>query len=248
MASSSSSSSTSIFITSFILLFLSFTNAQTPSAPAPGPPGPINLTEILEKPNQFTTFLRLLNTTQVANQIQNQLNSSTDGMTVFAPTDNAFQNLKSGSLNGLSVQQQVQLVLYHVSPKFYSMSNLLLVPNPVRTQASGQNGGVYGLNFTSQGNQVNVSTGVVETPINNPLSQRFPLAVYQVDKVLLPAELFGAPAPGGAPKTAPKEGKPDSTVGSEPAGPTPAANGGGLRIGGFGLGVGFGLLCFGALF
>ena len=48
-------------------------------------------------------------------------------MTVFAPTDNAFQNLKPRTLNGLSVQEQVQLVLYHVLPKFYNFENFATV-------------------------------------------------------------------------------------------------------------------------
>ncbi|CAN0896757.1 Fasciclin-like arabinogalactan protein 6 [Linum grandiflorum] len=244
--------SNSLCLTSFLLVLISIqTNAQTPSAPAPGPPKPVSLTALLEKSNQFTTFLRLLNSTQVGSQIQNQINGSTEGMTVFAPTDNAFQNLKSGSLNSLSVQQQIQLVQYHVSPKFYSLSNLLMVPNPVRTQASGQNGGVYGLNFTGQGNQVNVSSGLVETQINNPLSQTFPLAVYQVDRVLLPAELFGAAAPRAAPKSppAPDAEKPDSTVDSDEESDSPTASpNAGSKVGGFGLAIGLGLLCSGALF
>lgn len=36
-----------------------------------------------------------------------------------------------------------------------------------------------------------MSTGVDETQINNDLWETFPLAVYEVDVVLLPDELFG---------------------------------------------------------
>ncbi|CAH8362573.1 unnamed protein product [Eruca vesicaria subsp. sativa] len=150
--------------------------------------------------------MRLLNTTQVGFQVSVQLNSSDQGMTIFAPTDNAFNNLKPGTLNSLTYQQQIQLILYHIIPKYYSLSDLLLASNPVRTQATGQDGGVFGLNFTGQGqiNQANVSTGVVETRISNILRQNFPLAVYVVDMVLLPEELFGnktAPTGAPAPKT-----------------------------------------------
>ncbi|XP_010522581.1 PREDICTED: fasciclin-like arabinogalactan protein 9 [Tarenaya hassleriana] len=178
-----------------------------PAAPAPGPAGPVNLTAILEKGGQFSSFIHLLNTTQVGNQVNIQLNSSSDGMTVFAPTDNAFQNLKPGTLNHLSIEDQVRLILYHVTPKYYTLDDLLSVSNPVRTQASGRDGGVYGLNFTGQGNQVNVSTGVVETRINNALRQQMPLAVYVVDQVLLPDEMFGdnknktSPPAASAPKS-----------------------------------------------
>ncbi|XP_065873182.1 fasciclin-like arabinogalactan protein 6 [Euphorbia lathyris] len=248
-----STTTTLLPLTALLLLFLHHTTAQTPTptAPAPAPPGPINLTGILDKNGQFTTFIRLLTSTQVATQINNQLNSSTEGMTVFAPTDNAFNNLKAGTLNGLSIQQQVQVVLYHVLPKFYTLSNLLLVSNPVRTQATGQDGGVFGLNFTGQGNQVNVSSGVVETQINNALRQDFPLAVYQLDKVLLPEELFGVKAPSAAPAPPAKSspgGTKNTTVvaASQPSTPDGSA---GTRVKnvGFGFVIG-GLICMGLIF
>ncbi|EOA14580.1 hypothetical protein CARUB_v10027821mg [Capsella rubella] len=172
--------------------FLSTEIAAQPAAPAPGPARPINITAILEKGGQFVTFIRLLNTTQIGSQINIQINSSSEGMTVLAPTDNAFQNLKPGTLNKLSPDDQVKLILYHVSPKYYTLEDLLSVSNPVRTQASGRDvGGVYGLNFTGQGNQVNVSTGIVETRLSTSLRQQRPLAVYVVDMVLLPEEMFG---------------------------------------------------------
>ncbi|XP_021888587.1 fasciclin-like arabinogalactan protein 13 [Carica papaya] len=238
-------------LTSFLLLISTGTLAQTSSAPAPGPAGPVNLTGILEKAGQFTTFIMLLNTTQVDSQIRNQLNSSTEGMTVFAPTDNAFRNLKAGTINNLDTQKKVQLVLYHVLPKFYSLSDLLLVSNPVRTQATGQDGGVFGLNFTGQGNQVNVSTGIVETQINNALRQQFPLAVYQVDMVLLPEELSGTKSPSASPTAkAPSSEDSNSKVPSAKE-PSPEDNrdgsGSSGRSLGLGLVVGLASLCMGLL-
>ncbi|CAH2046513.1 unnamed protein product [Thlaspi arvense] len=189
-------------------VFLSTDVTAQSAAPALSQAGPINVTAILEKGGQFVTFMRLLNITQAGNQINIQVNSSSEGMTVLAPTDNAFENLKPGTLNKLSPDDQVKLVLYHVSPKFYSLDDLLSVSNPVRTQASGRDGAVYGLNFTGQGNQVNVSTGVVEARVNNALRQELPLAVYVVDMVLLPEEMFGEDkisppqvAPGPEPKS-----------------------------------------------
>ncbi|KAK4745370.1 hypothetical protein SAY87_011682 [Trapa incisa] len=192
------------------------TLAQTPAAPAPSPPGPLNFTGILAKAGQYTTFIHLLTVeTQVAKQIDNQLNTSTEGLTVFAPTDNAFNNLKAGTLNSLSTEKQVQLLLFHVLPKYYSLQSLVTVSNPVRTQAN------YGLNFTglANTNQVNVSTGLVETLVNNALYQQSPLAVYQVDKVLLPPELFEAPAPAGSPpptSTASSGGSNSTTTAKSP--------------------------------
>lgn len=185
-----------------VVLLSPYAEAQKASAPAPSP-ALLNLTGILDKNGQFKTFIRLLGSSQIGDQIKNQLKSSTEGMTVFAPTDNAFSNLKAGTLNGLSDQEQVQLLLYHVIPKFYSLETLLTVSNPVQTQATvPDGGGVLGLNFTGQGNQVNVSTGMVETQINNVLQDQSPLAVYQVDKVLLPPELFEARPPASPPPPA----------------------------------------------
>ncbi|KAI5013529.1 hypothetical protein ZWY2020_036006 [Hordeum vulgare] len=134
--------------------------------------------------------------TQQDTQLNSQLNNSFNGngYTVFAPTDNAFNNLKPGTLNSLSQQEQVSLVQGHILPQYYSMESFQTASNPVRTQASGKKDPIT-LNIIATGNnQVNVSTGVVEVAVNNALSAVKPLAVYSVDKVLLPAEMFGAKA------------------------------------------------------
>ncbi|KAM0049651.1 putative FAS1 domain-containing protein [Helianthus debilis subsp. tardiflorus] len=230
-----------ILLTLTTLLFhLPSTLSQ--SAPAPGPAGPINITAILVGGGQFNSFRRLLNETRVLDQLPNQLNNSNQGMTIFAPTDNAFQNLPAGTLNGLSEEKKVKLVLYHVLPKFYSMDDLVTVSNPVPTQA-GSSHGSLGLNFTGRASQVNVSTGVVETQINNALRKDFPLAVYVVDKVLLFQE--DAPAPEGA--SSPPGTKPSAKAPSSPAadgdGATPSKNGGG-RIVDMGMGLVGGLVVF----
>ncbi|EYU28950.1 hypothetical protein ABFS82_13G033000 [Erythranthe guttata] len=257
-------------LTTLLLSLFPLPTTHAQSAPPPTASGPINITAILEKASQYTTFIRLLNETQAANQINNQVNNSQDGMTVFAPTDNAFNNLPPGSLNKLTNQQQVQLVLYHICPKYYSLESLLTVSNPVRTQASGQDNQVFGLNFTGQGNQVNVSTGVVEVPIYNALRKDPPLAVYQVDKVLLPIEFFPqqskskAPAPSPPPSGGGGGGaaaKPPSTSTSNPSTNVTAAkapstndpatnnpgNGSGEMSVGLGLVSGIILLCMGLL-
>lgn len=240
------------------LLVLTITaHAKTASAAvAPGPtPAPLNLTGILEKGGQYTTLLRLMKTTQVGTQIESQLNNSFNGMTIFAPTDNAFNNLKPGTLNSLSAQEQVALVLYHVLPRFYSLSTFETTSNPVSTQASDKSG-VYTMNITSTSNQVNVSTGVIETQVNNALYSDFPLAVYSVDKVLLPNALFGPKPPAAAPMPAEpvaKKGKPENVPAAKgPAAEaadstTPSAAVGGLRLD-LGLAAGLGLVFAGLMF
>ncbi|KAL1560639.1 fasciclin-like arabinogalactan protein 9 [Salvia divinorum] len=219
---------------SVLLLLLPFlliaSSAQAQSAPAPTPSGPINITAILEKEGQYTRFIQLLNVTQAGDQLNNQVNNSHDGMTLFAPTDNAFQNLPPGALNNLSPQQQVQLVQNHICPKYYSLADLLSVSNPVRTLTTGQKGGVFGLNITAQNNQVNVSTGAVEVPVYNAVRKGFPLSVFQVDKVLMPRFDDGGDdkAPSGAPTA--KGGVADGGDATAPSTQSPAGSGAG-RIG-----------------
>ncbi|XP_039142818.1 fasciclin-like arabinogalactan protein 9 [Dioscorea cayenensis subsp. rotundata] len=190
----------------------------TPIAPGPTP-APLNLTGVLEKGGQYTTFLRLLKETQVGQQVQSQLNNSYDGLTIFAPTDNAFSNLKAGTLNSLNAQEQVSLILYHVLPRYYSLVTFETASNPVRTQASGSNG-VYAVNITSSTNQVNVSTGIVNTPVQTVLYSDFPLAVYSVDKVLLPYDLFGPKPPASAPE--PADHSPKKPTKKSPAADAPS--------------------------
>ncbi|PHU15872.1 Fasciclin-like arabinogalactan protein 11 [Capsicum chinense] len=173
------------------------------SASAPAPSGPTNITKILEKAGQFTTFIRLLKTTQAGDQINTQLNNSKQGMTVFAPTDNAFSSLEAGTLNTLSSQQQVQLVQFHVLPSFISTSQFQTVSNPLRTQAGDTSPGDFPLNVTTSGNQVNVSTGIVDATVSNTIYTDGELAVYQVDKVLQPMSIFASPSPATAPSPAP---------------------------------------------
>ncbi|KAJ3700926.1 hypothetical protein LUZ61_004631 [Rhynchospora tenuis] len=194
------------------------TNAAV-AADSPAP-APVDVESILQKGSQYGTFIKLLKSTQVMTQLSSQLKNAYDGLTVLAPTDNAFNNLKAGTLNGLTAQQQSELVLYHILPRYYSFTTFETTSNPVRTQASG-NEGVYTVNVTSTSNQVNVSTGVNEVQVTNSMYSVFPLAVYSVDKVLLPNELFGVKPPASAPALAPAVSEPKKK--KVPATPTTAA-------------------------
>ncbi|MCD7471327.1 Fasciclin-like arabinogalactan protein 11 [Datura stramonium] len=239
-------SSLSFFLL-IILHFSTLTLSQTT------PSGPTNITQILEKAGQFTTLIRLMKVTQVGDQINTQLNNSNQGMTVFAPTDNAFSSLKSGTINSLSAQQQVQLVQFHVLPNFISMSQFQTVSNPLRTQAGDASPGDFPLNVTTSGNQVNVSTGVDDATVANTIYTDGQLAVYQVDKVLQPLSIFAASAPATAPAPAPAtlKSKRKSPAGLSPSsgsGDSPADNSGGERIAMHGAAVlFFGVSLFAAL-
>lgn len=194
----------------FVIVCLHCTTTPARSqAVSPAPSGPTNITAILEKAGQYTTLIRLLKSTQEADQINTQLNNSNQGLTIFAPTDNAFSSLKPGTLNSLTDQQKVQLVQFHVLPSFYSTAQFQIASNPLRTQAGGSSDGEFPLNVTASGNQLNVTTGVVDASVANNIYTDNRLAVYQVDQVLLPLELFGTAA---SPAPAPSSTKPAKRV------------------------------------
>ncbi|XP_015899846.3 fasciclin-like arabinogalactan protein 11 [Ziziphus jujuba] len=186
---------------------------KTKSTPAPTVPpkstvpessGPPNIITILQKAgSQFTTFIKLLRSTLVANQINTQLAGRTQGLTVFAPTDSAFSALGSGALNALSSEQQLHLIQYHVLPAVYTLSQFETITNPVHTQAGNSENGQYPLNITSTGSTVNITTGVVNATVTNTVYTDDQFSVYQVDKVLLPLDIFGRKSTPVAPAPAP---------------------------------------------
>lgn len=188
---------------------------KTPAAKAPasssgsagaadaGPPTDVNKAL---KDDQFSEFKQLLHDTRVDTQINAQLTDSYNGLTILAPTNAAFDKMKAGVLNGLSPQNQIQLVLYSVLPRFYSLSMLGTLSGKVNTQGSGHDG-PYKYDIKRSGNNVNVSTGVNWMLLGSPVSKDFPLAIYPVDKVPLPYELFGPKPPTPAPAPAPAPAK-----------------------------------------
>ncbi|PQQ21076.1 fasciclin-like arabinogalactan protein 11 [Prunus yedoensis var. nudiflora] len=170
------------FFTLIIFLHSATVSAQSPAA-APAPSA-TNVTAILEKAGQFTTLIKLLKSTRMADQINTQLGSSNQGITLFAPTDNAFSSLKSGTLNSISEQQKLQLMQFHVLPNFFSVSQFQTVSNPLHTQAGNSNDGQFPLNVTTAGNQVNITTGVVNATVANTIFTDNQLAVYQWTRVI----------------------------------------------------------------
>ncbi|KAL5581253.1 hypothetical protein UlMin_013695 [Ulmus minor] len=176
--------------------------------PSKTKPEPTNVTRILEKANGFSVFIRLLRSTQVINQIENQLNASSS-LTIFAPINGAFSSLKPGTLNTLNTEQKVQLIQYHIIPSFISISNFQTLSNPVRTQASDTR--EYPLNITTEGNWVNISTGLVDATISGTIYSDGQLGIYRVDKVLLPFGIFAPRPKAPAPAPALAKGKPKET-------------------------------------
>ncbi|KAF8008202.1 hypothetical protein BT93_K2006 [Corymbia citriodora subsp. variegata] len=201
-------SATVFLITTAILLLSSpEAKAQTtkspPSSlvPAPAPsPDLVNLTHLLTVAGSYHTFLGYLQSTKVIDSFQAQANNSKDGITIFAPTDQAFSSLKQPSLSNLTQDQLKSLCLFHALLRYYSLSDFknLSQSNPVSTYAGGQ----YTLNFTDLSGDVHVNSGWTNTKISSSVLSTNPVAVYQVDRVLLPEAIFGTdipPMPAPAP-------------------------------------------------
>ncbi|KAF8396602.1 hypothetical protein HHK36_018226 [Tetracentron sinense] len=192
-------------------------NEEKSQAPAksPKPKGPANVTAILEKVGHFNTLIRLMENTQMGDRINTELVTADGGLTLFAPTDSAFASLKAGTLNSLTDLQKSQLVQFHVLTAYNSLPQFQTVSNPVPTQAGDTGKGHFPLSITMGGNQVNISTGLTNATITSSIYTDGQLAVYEVDKVLLPLEIFNPlpPAPAAAPKKPP----------SPALAPTPAA-------------------------
>ncbi|EXB98543.1 hypothetical protein L484_014385 [Morus notabilis] len=162
---------------------------------------PTDVTQILEKVGGFSVFIRLLKSTEVLTQVENQLSAS-NSLTILAPTNDAFAStLKPGTLNTLTDQQKIHLMQYHVLPTFISLDKFQTISNPVSTQAASSYD--YPMDITTEGNWVNISTGIVNASITATVFADDQLAIYRVDKVLLPLGVFAPrpklPAPAPSP-------------------------------------------------
>lgn len=207
-------------VCALVLLSSSSAYAQTaaspslsPSpAPAPAPPY-VNLTDLLTVAGPFHTFLNYLVSTKVIDTFQHQANDTDEGITIFVPKDDAFKSQKNPSLSNLTEDQLKSLFLFHALPHYYSLADFknLSQLSPVNTFAGGQ----YTLNFTDVSGTVHIGSGWSNTKVSSSVHSTDPVAVYQVDKVLLPEAIFGTdipptPAPAPAPDISPDADTPNA--------------------------------------
>lgn len=219
-----------MFSSTLFFLFTSPINAQSASPPAPNPiltptpaPAPIppyvNLTDLLTVAGPFHTFLNYLISTKVIDTFQNQANNTEEGITLFVPKDGAFSSLKKPSLSNLTQDQLKQVILFHALPHYYSLADFknLSQLSPVSTFAGA---GEFALNFTDVSGTVHLNSGWSKTKVSSSVHSTDPVAVYQVDKVLLPEAIFGTnipptPAPAPAPEISPVADAPSSDLNGE---------------------------------
>ncbi|KAL9296729.1 hypothetical protein ACSQ67_022625 [Phaseolus vulgaris] len=137
---------------------------QSPSDATPDTAA-LDIVGILRQGKSFNILIRLMKTTQLINQLNAQLlTTKSGGITILAPDDSSFSELKAGFLNSLSDGQKLELLQFHVLSDYVSRSNFDTLTNPVRTLAGAKPGKVE-LNVISYGGSVNISTGEVNTTI-----------------------------------------------------------------------------------
>ena len=110
----------------------STTTAGHSSPPAPSPSGPLapsassspaDIVAILRKARKFSTFIGLLKSTQMDAEINSELKKKSNaGFTIFAPTDSAFSDLKTGTLNSFTDNQKAALTKFHIINSFLTIS------------------------------------------------------------------------------------------------------------------------------
>ncbi|XP_020264364.1 fasciclin-like arabinogalactan protein 1 [Asparagus officinalis] len=139
--------------------------------------------------------------------------SVSGGLTVFCPNDGAVKGF-APKFKNLTADGKISLLLYHGVPVYYSLSSLKSSNGVMNTLAT--DGVAKNYNFTVQNNGeiVTIKSAGTTASIKTTVVDKDPLAVYSVDEVLEPAELF-KPAEVPSPAPSPAEAASCSAEGRE---------------------------------
>lgn len=184
------------------------------AAPAPAP-SELNITAIMVK-GGCKIFAGMISSTVVLKTFEDAVQG---GLTVFCPTDAAFTVATSKLMKKLSSDDQVSVLEFHGLPIYSPLGTLKTTNGPIQTMAS-PSAGKYVLTVSSSGDTVILNTGVSKATISGTLLDDQPLAIFTVNKLLEPKELFVA-APTPAPTPAPVEAP---TPEAEPSKATPVSS------------------------
>ncbi|CAM0911474.1 unnamed protein product [Alopecurus aequalis] len=172
---------------------------EAAKAPA-APPAPPNITSVMAK-GGCKAFAALVSASPDA---RSTFQSAGDGgVTAFCPSDDAVRSFMPRYKN-LTADGKASLLLFHAVPVYYSQRSLKSnngVMNTLATDGSANN-----FNFTVQneGEQVTIKTDASDraAQLKSTVYDKDPIAIYAVDTVLEPVELF-EPAESPAPAPAP---------------------------------------------
>ncbi|KAJ0988242.1 hypothetical protein J5N97_006598 [Dioscorea zingiberensis] len=173
----------------------------SPIAEAPAAaPAPVNLTESMKK-KDCALFAGLLLSIP---DVEKTFDSGVDGgLTVFCPIDSAVKSFMPKFKN-LTAEAKQSLLLYHGYPVYNSLQMLKSNNGLVTTLATEGAGKNYRFTIQTDGEDLTLKTKIVTATIKGTVVDQDPCAVYTIDKVLEPSELFKEkevepPAPEPAP-------------------------------------------------
>ncbi|KAK1418144.1 hypothetical protein QVD17_27283 [Tagetes erecta] len=176
---------------------------QSPEAEAPTAAPDLNLTNLLQR-DGCQSFYDLL---MSSGAIGTFLSNVESGVTVFCPGDDAIAKFTPKYKN-LTAPEKTSLLLYHGVPVYNSMGMLRSSNGLMNTLATEGAKKKYDFTVQNDGNDVTLKTKVVTATISGTVVDEEPIAVYTIDKVLLPKELFkGTVVEADEPAPAPKAGK-----------------------------------------
>lgn len=163
-----------------IVQVLTSAEAEAPTAE----PSALNLTTILSKQG-CKSFSDLLKATGADATYQANIEA---GLTVFCPTDGVIKGFMP-RYNNLTAPQKTSLLLYHGIPTYESVQMLKTNNGVVNTLAT-DHANKYDFTIQTSGEVLTLETKVITATITGTLIDQEPLAVYKLNKVLLPTELY----------------------------------------------------------
>ncbi|KAG8386020.1 hypothetical protein BUALT_Bualt03G0105600 [Buddleja alternifolia] len=184
-------------------------------APAPGP-SQMNITALMTA-HGCKVFAETLLANPAKQTFEDNVES---GLTIFCPGDDAMKSFMPKYKN-LTASGKQSLLEFHAIPIYQSLSGLKSSNGLMNTLAT-DGASKYDFTVQNDGTEVTIMTKIVTAKIINTLIDEQPVAIYELNKVLMPKELFkGAISPAPAP--APEADAPKSSKKKHRSPPAPAA-------------------------
>lgn len=186
-------------------------------APTPAPSHQ-NLTAIMSSHG-----CKVFAETLLANPAEKTYEDAVDGgLTIFCPGDDAMKNFLPKYKNLTAAGKQA-LLEFHGMPVYQSLSGLKSSNGLTNTLAT-DGASKYDITVQNDGTEVTLKTKLVTAKIIDTIIDEQPLAIYSLNKVLLPEELFKlAPTPAPAPAPEADADAPAPSKKKHKSPPAPAA-------------------------
>ncbi|CAM0951847.1 unnamed protein product [Alopecurus aequalis] len=191
-----------ILFAALVLPLAAAAGGKTPATAPAAPPAPPNVTAAMAK-GGCKAFAALIAASPDASSTY--ADAAGGGMTVFCPSDDAVAAFAPRYKN-LTADGKASLLLFHAVPVYYAPGSLKSNNGVMNTLATDGSSGNFNFTLQNEGNVVTIKTGASDAVarVKSTLLNTDPVAVYAVDKVVEPVELFKpAPSPTPAPSPAP---------------------------------------------